>query len=202
MWKVKIMEAVLTQLISQLNSSVFVLIALLFIVFYFTFQGAMRLGEWKEKFLHHSNRIEKTERIADTVIELKTKIDLIYQFNNPSIPTRAASPMALTPIGREIVEKIKADDIFKQYEAKLVGLVADKKPNNAYDIQKVAIDVAKYDMIKLLNEEQLLTVKNEAYMRGLLVEDIMGIFGIFLRNKILSDKNIPIADVDKHSPAQ
>ncbi len=30
-------------------------------------------------------------------------------------------------------------------------------------------------------------------------EDVMSVYGILLRNRILNDKNIPISDVDKHA---
>jgi hypothetical protein len=57
--------------------------------------------------------------------------------------------------------------------------------------------VARESMENLLNEEELTAVKDEAFARGLLVEDIMSIFGILLRNKVLEEKKIPIAEVDK-----
>ena len=42
-------------------------------------------------------------------------------------------------------------------------------------------------------------IKNEAFTKGLLAEDILGIFGVLLRDHILQQRGIPVADVDKHA---
>lgn len=189
------MQAIILKLIEQLNSSVFVLLLILLI----SFRIVYKIGSWKEMFKNHKDRIDNVEKISDTVKELKTKIDLIYQYTNPNSPTKAASPVNLTPIGVDIVNKINASDIFKTHAIKLISLVEGKKPINAYDIQQLSFEVAKKEFINLLNEEQLKIVKEEAYNRGILVEDVLSVFGVLLRNKILENKNIPIADVDKHA---
>lgn len=189
------MQELLSQLLLQLNSSVFVLIAILLLAFIFTF----KVGGWKATFLHHGERLNKAERIADSVIAIQTKVDLIYSIVNPNSPTRAASPISLTSVGIDIVNKISANDIFTQHAAKLISMVEAKHPKNAYDIQQVSFEIAKKELINLLNEEQHRQVKQEAFSRGILVEDVLGIFGVLLRNKVLAEKNIPIADVDKHA---
>ena len=61
------------------------------------------------------------------------------------------------------------------------------------------MNVAKEKLLPLLNESELNAIKDEAFARGLLVEDVMSIFGVLLRNSVLHQKNIPIADVDKHA---
>jgi hypothetical protein len=189
------MQDIFMKLIEQLNSSVFVLLAILIFAFY----AVYKIGAWKQLFLTHSDRIEKVERISDTVISIQTKLDLIYQYSNPNATVRSTSPANLTIIGHEIVKKINAEDIFRKHAIKLIGIVEGKGPQNAYDIQRVAFDVCKKEFLNLLNENELKVVKEEAFSRGLLVEDIMAVFGILLRNKILEDKKIPIADVDKHA---
>ena len=60
--------------------------------------------------------------------------------------------------------------------------------------------LAKGEMVKLLNDEELSLVKQEAYDRGLIVEDIMSVLGVLLRDHVLSKKGYPISDVDKHEP--
>lgn len=189
------MEAVLDHLIGQLNSSVFVLLVMLLFAFFASF----KVGGWKATFVHHSDRLDKAEKICDNVIAIQTKVDLIYSLVNPNSPTRAASPISLTAVGEDIVRKIHANDIFTLYVKKLVSLVEGKNPKNAYDIQQASFEVAKKDLMNLLNEEQLKAVKQEAFSRGILVEDVLGVFGVLLRNKILADKNIPIAEVDRHA---
>jgi len=189
------MHDIFIKLIEQLNSCVFVLLAILILAFYIIY----KIGSWKQTFSFHGKRIDKMENAFDKIISLETKVDLIYQYSNPNATVRASSPANLTKVGLEIAEKIKADDIFKKYATKLVNLVENKKPKNAYDIQQVAFDVCKKEFLNFLNENELKIIKDEAFSKGLLMEDITLVFGILLRNKILEDKNIPIAEVDKHA---
>jgi hypothetical protein len=188
------MQDILIKLIGQLNGSVFVLLAILVLAFY----AVYKIGAWKQLFLAHSDRIKKVERISDTVISIQTKVDLIYQYSNPNATVRSSSPASLTKVGAEIAEKINAENIFKQHAIKLISLVEGKSPQNAYDIQQVSFDICKKEFLNLLSENELKTVKEEAFNKGILIEDVLAVFGVLLRNKILKDKKIPIADVDKH----
>ncbi|AEP08919.1 hypothetical protein [Micavibrio aeruginosavorus] len=190
------MVELFTALQSELNSSVFVLIVILVMAFVLTF----KVGGWKQTFIEHQGRIDKVEKISDLIVEIKTKVDLIYQ-NNPNALYRAQSPISLTDLGRELATKVNADSIIEKYSSKLVKHVDDKGPKNAYDIQKCAFTVARNELKDLLSDVELTAVKQEAFNRGLPVEEIYTLFGILLRNKILKDKGIPIADVDKHEKA-
>jgi len=95
------MEHIFDRLIDELDTSVFVLLALLA----FAIWAAFKLGGWKQIFTQHASRIDKIEDIGSKVIELKTKVDLIYQYTNPNTPVRAASPINLTPVGEQIIKK-------------------------------------------------------------------------------------------------
>ncbi len=70
-------------------------------------------------------------------------------------------------------------------------------PKNAYDVQAASMEVTKNKMIGLLNADEINAVKAVAYSKGLLADDIMGIFGVMLRDVILKKKGLPVADVDK-----
>lgn len=188
------MEAIFGRLISQLNSSVFTLLGILFVAFW----GVYRLGLLVSKFTMQDNKIDKLEGLAEKVIVLATKVDLIYQHTNPNRPIAAMSPISLTPIGDQIVERIKAAEILARSVTALTKEVEMVSPKNAYDIQMAALKVVKEKMLALLNEAELTAVKQEAYNRGLLVEDILSVFGVLLRNHILAKKGLPISDIDKH----
>ena len=64
------------------------------------------------------------------------------------------------------------------------------------------MNVIKINLLRLLNEEELIRIKNLAYQQGVLVEDFFGIFGVILRNHILQQKGIPISEIDKCDPAK
>lgn len=189
------MEAVFTKLIEQLNSSVFILLVILGIAFYFIFL----FGKWSQKFLHHEDKINNFQGLSDKIIELKTKVDLIYQNTNPNKLVASHSPISLTEMGKAMADTINADKILSEHIDSLVKEVELDAPKNAYDIQVVSMKVAKEKLLSYLNENNLNAIKDEAYAKGILVEDIMTIFGVLLRNQILKNKGIPISDVDVHS---
>lgn len=189
------MDAIISRLIANINSSVFVLIVILVVAFYLVYMA----GKFKEKFFHHEKKLNNIELYSEKIIELKTKVDLIYQNTNPNKLVAAHSPISLTTIGEEVSKKINAEKILRSHLKTLIHEVEKETPRNAYDIQIVSMNVAKEKLLPLLNESELNAIKDEAFARGLLVEDVMSIFGVLLRNSVLHQKNIPIADVDKHA---
>lgn len=188
------MTAVLLKLIEQLNSSVFILLGLSVLVVFATY----RLGGLMQKFTHQDDKIKGLSTLSEKVIKIETKIDLIYQNTNRNSPIMSHSPISLTTIGLEISADIKAESILEKYAPRLISEVEKENPKNAYDIQMASMSVAKNSMIKLLNEAELISVKQEAYNKGIIVEDVMSVFGVLLRNKILTIKGLPISDVDLH----
>lgn len=193
------MVEIILKIIEQLNSSVFVLIAIFIIVAI----GLYKAGRWSEIFKLHECKIDKVEGMADKVLLMGQKVDLIYEHTLGAKRTvQSSSPISLTSVGKEIVEKIKANDILKRCIPQLEKEVEKEKPNSAYDIQIVSMKVAKEKMLSFLIESELATVKQEAYERGLLIEDIMSVFGVLLRNHILNQRGIPISEVDKNARSQ
>ncbi len=190
------MEEIFFKLIAELNGSVFVLVAILLAVFYLIYL----FGQWKEKFKNQDDKISEVRTISDKVIRLETKVDLIYQNTNPKSLTANQSPIALTEKGREISNEINAEKIFEKHLPKLKAFVKDKKPKNAYDIQRISMEIATSKMADLLSQDELVSMKDHAFKQGLLIEDIMRIFGLLLRDVMLVDENIPIHEVDAHDP--
>ncbi len=151
-----------------------------------------------EQFSQHKTKIEKVDILSDKLIELGVKVDLIYQNTNPNKTVAAASPVGITPNGKSIAEKIHADQILQKYLPQLSGFVEATNPKTAYDVQTASMTIAKGKaMMGLLNADEINAIKAEAYARGLLVEDIMAIFGVLLRDHILQKKGWPVAEVDK-----
>ena len=188
------MVDILKIIVSQLNSSVFVLIIILILVIYLAYKS----GGLIEKFSSQDKKIDRLESKQDNFVELKTKIDLIYQYTNPNAIAKQQSPIALTEKGRAISQKIHADVIFSRIFDKLNERFQKNKPKNAYDIQASAINVAKSHTLELLNEQELLLIKKIAFEEGIPLDDMWLIFGIMLRNKILTEEGISISEVDKH----
>jgi hypothetical protein len=193
------MRDLFLKLLEQLNSAVFTLIAILFAVGWSIYKIGSWGGKWSEKFKNQDSRIDKIENLSNTVVEIKTKIDLIYQYTSPHTTMRTHSPFSLTPIGEDIKKKINVDAMFSKYENELCNFVEKSKTKSAYDIQEESLKVVKKHLLNMLDEKELTAIKDEAFYRGILVEDILNIFGIMLRNCILTKKGIAIPEVDKHA---
>ena len=105
------MAQVCLALIEKLNSSVFTLLVILFIAFW----AIYRLGLLIAKFTAQDNQINKLSDLAEKVVALTTKVDLIYDHTNPKKLYQSSSPLALTDLGRTISDAIRADEILKKY---------------------------------------------------------------------------------------
>lgn len=191
------MENIFNSLATHLNSSVFVLLGILFSSFVVVYKMAIFLGKWQERLFSQDKRLDKVESIYEKVVMLETKTQLIYENTNRNRAYMTASPIKLTDIGIDIVKKIEGDKMFMRYSSRLKENLEEKNPVHPYDIQMVSINVAKGVMPKIANEADINAVKQQAFEYGILDEDIWGIFGIFLRDKILEERGLLVADVDK-----
>lgn len=189
-------DTVLEKLIDQLNTSVFVLLVMLVAIGYVL----MKVGEWKEKFAHHKDRIGNLEALSDKVVAMSTKVDLIYSHVNPNSMVRARSPITLTEVGIKTAAELNAETMLSKYYSRLKDEIEINKPQNAYDIQKFSMQVAKEKMIDMIDATEMNAIKDAAYNKGVLLEDIFSIFGVFLRDKILNEKGISVLEVDNHAP--
>lgn len=192
------MKDVLLAFAEHLNSSVFVLLAILVAAGL----ALYKIGALKEKFMQHDKGLGKLDTMNDKIIELATKVQLIYDNTNPRKLVAAHSPLALTDLGKDLSKRIDAEKIFSRLLPSLLADMNRKCANgtNAYDIQVAALDIAKNSLPTLLNAEEINKVKDVAFNLGILIEDVWTIFGIYLRDYVLNERSIPVMDVDKHDP--
>ena len=135
------MPTILSKLLAELNSSVFVFLLVLIIVAYTLY----KIGRFKEKFSHHEKQLNDAAKSYDLLVQLMTKVDLIYEFTKPRSLARSQSPTTLTPLGIEVSERIRANEMFSRHEASLSAEIAAKCSDNAhsYDTQVAAFKIAK-----------------------------------------------------------
>jgi hypothetical protein len=191
-------EIVFSKLIDQLNSSVFILLALIALSGWILYRG----GRWTERFASHGEKLDGIAPLTEKVTRLEAKVDLIYQHVNPNRAVQAYSPISLTDVGRDISAKIKAPSILERCYPSLKNHPEIISAKNAYDIQMACMRIARAEFEKCLNEDELVAVKLEAYNRGNLLEDVLAVFGVLLRNRVLEEKGIPVSEVDRHQPAR
>lgn len=190
------MDAILTKLIDALNTSVFILLVLLGVVFWLVYKA----GGLVEKFMTHEQKLDEARGIQDEMIAIRTKVDLIYQNTHPNALFRAQSPLGLTDKGREVAQTLAAPVVLQRLYPDLLAAVNATHPQTAYDIQAAAFKTAQETLTKLIDEHELEAFKNEAFTRGLLLDDILIMFGILLRDRILAERGIATIEVDRTHP--
>lgn len=141
----------------------------------------------------------KMQKISDDLIRLQEQVKHCLSQRRPNSFAKSHSPISLTEEGQKVSEKIKASVILANHKEELYKLI-NNKLDNAYDIQMDAFKVIDNNLFKILNEQELLSLKNEAFSLGKPLEDLLVIFQILFRDDILKTKNIPIAEVDKCDP--
>lgn len=102
----------------------------------------------------------------------------------------------------EVSEKIKANEIFARYAGSLSDEITAQCPaeSTAYDIQAAAFKIAKKRMPEILSATEIEALKKVAFDYSIILDDMWIIFGILLRDKTLAERNIPVIEVDRHSP--
>lgn len=144
------------------------------------------------------SRLEKgLETLNNTVQELKNT--LIKKFG-VSV-AESTSPINLTDYGKEISEKVNADDIASLYADKLKDQVVGMNP---YEIQEHCFSYAKNDLLKDLKEnapEEYRVITDYAYDAGLEAKKITYVIGIKLRDELLNSMGVAPNEIDKHNPS-
>ena len=192
------MVDVLKIFIEQLNSSVIILLVLLVLAFFLLY----KIGGWINNFEHDKKRLDKFEEKTEKFIEIATKVDLIYQHVNPNLAVKNTSPLSLTEAGKKMQKEMNADIVFNRIVAsEKEKILKSHKEKNAYDIQMACVEWSKKYTLPLLTEVELDVIKKVAFNNGILLEDVLAILGIMMRNHILKELEISIADVDIHAPA-
>jgi hypothetical protein len=174
-------------------------------------------AEWKSRTQEHDKKLDSIDVLKDKVseicgqikpfldavkdlVEMKGKLDLIYQSMRKEKPVESNSPLRITDLGWRIANTIGAQAMLEKYRPLMRAYISTKPLANAYDIQVECMTAAKRIMADNLSINEMNTVKNEAFQRNLLVEDILGIIGIMFGDEILAEKGTPVSEVDKHDP--
>jgi outer membrane murein-binding lipoprotein Lpp len=139
-----------------------------------------------------SNLAGKVDILADN---MKTVLFYIAGKKDPTLE-QTKSPVGLSPRGEEMRIKLEADKIIENHKQTLRSLFEDEINNadNPYDIQTIAFNAVNSKLYGLLNEQELLLLKNEAFRQNVEIEYFRTIFRILFRDEILKDKGISVDD--------
>lgn len=192
------MGAIFSKLIDQLNSSIFILLALLVIAFWVVWKLSDVVSQFKHQ-KEKNTKIDNTlDSIKETMFAVKATTDLLYQ--NHLSTVQSHSPLSLTTVGNAISTDLKIDEKVAMSWDKIQAILEAKKLSNPYDIQTVAMELATSCFETIFSEEQRNEIKLYAYQKGKNLLEIIPIIGIIIRDKYLKEKNIPTETIDKYAP--
>ena len=177
----------LLNLLTQLNSAPVVILGITLIVtIVFVSKISNFLGQWKtnQKFVDKIPTIEaKLTSIDNTIVQ-------IYQKTVSTAVVTTSSPAHLSEVGKNIVKSLEADKILLRNEERLINLVDEENPQNAYDVQQTCFSIVGEHIEKMLTANELEIAKEKSLESGILLSNTLSIFAVLLRDKILEKKGI------------
>lgn len=209
------MKEVLLAFIDQLNSSVAILLLALIAI------GILiwKVSAWTANLSAHSEKMSSFDGVKDRVIALEAttdkavsfgerivrieaKIDQLFVQLIPNPFAKANSPISLTPQGATASEAIEAGKTVDRLYPEFKAMIDKDAPTTSYDIQQSAFKYIASDLFDLMEDAETIKLKEFAFKSGVPIEATLTIYQILLRDKYLSEKGIPVSDIDKHDPSK
>lgn len=165
-----------------------------------------------EKLNNHINKHSEVDvaitRIETSINYLQKNIESLsqsLQSNNKGIIldpfTQTHSPLSITQAGREMMNRLGVQEMFLKNWERINQLITDHvEQKNPYDIQQFCLEQAVVFPEKFLNEDNLNTIKLDAYEKGVLLASYMRVIAVLARDKYFQEHNIDVSEVDKNDP--
>ena len=123
----------------------------------------------------------------------------IFITSRPSSVAESKSPLSLNSNGEKLAKELDAEKIIDRNFQELRRSVDAEELNNAFDVQQVAMSVARNFFASQKDDDLIIKAKDIAYNKGLPSLDLYTIFGILLRDKILEERGLVPNDIDKNT---
>ncbi len=167
------------------------------------------LTKWQtrdDSFKQMSDNMPKIEATLENIKEqvqdlpnIRANLE-IFLSNRVSNVAETKSPLSLNKTGETLSTEFQAAKLIDRYYQELKESVDAENPANAFDIQQISLNIARNFFSSKKDDDLLNTAKGIAYEKGVASLDVYVIFGILLRDKILEDRTLSKADVDKYDP--
>lgn len=194
----KNMSAIFLQLIQQLNSAVFVLVAILIIAFWAIYKLGGIVNTF-DLFKNKNSELDKhVETIKENLATIKATTQLLYDAHLSTV--KAHSPISLTEKGMQISTDLKLAEKVGIHWDEIKDKITKRAPANPYDIQVVAMDIARACFDSIFSEAERNEIKLYAYKTGNNLLEIFPIIGILARDKFLEESGLTPKAVDEHTP--
>lgn len=107
--------------------------------------------------------------------------------------TKQHSPLEITDKGWEAVRKLGMDKMFEGNWERIKKLIDDEvEDKNAYDINEFCIKYAVVYPERFLKDEEVLVLKNDAYVQGFTLMEYMKIIAVMARDRYFKERGVEV----------
>ena len=193
------MEAVFLSLIGQLNGSVFTLVVILVLMFFVVYKLGGVVKSYKDFESSKEKNETKMDDIKTSLAKITATTDLLYQSHLSTV--KSTSPLKLTDKGVQVSTAIGAEEKVANHWEEIKKVLEGKHPVNPYDIQVIAMDIARRCFDKIFTPAEQDVAKTYAFKTGLNLLEIYPVIAIIIRDKIFQERNMSLGEIDKHDPS-
>lgn len=167
--------------------------------------GELLLGEFKSILIDRLSRVEtKIDGIDSDIGEIKKDLKALQsrslrfeaatheiqsilqragaQLNQPLLIS-PGSPLKLTELGEDLAQKIDGYNFIEKNKDFFFVLIDKNNPSSDYDVQ----ELSKKVLTDSINHPVLNPIKEYAYENGMSLDIFIGVLGIILRDKYISE---------------
>ena len=143
---------------------------------------------------------EKFNKIAEQLKPLSKideRVNILYKAKLNINLTQAQSPVQLTEQGEEIAKDLESYALIEKYKNEFKQKMNNIADLNPYRIQQECKRVIENYFKDIVEDSLIKSIENRAFNEGILFDDLLSIYIIILRNKILAEKGIEVKTIAK-----
>jgi len=154
------------------------------------------VGKYKHMVEEAERRIgkleDKTDKHGNDLTECRTQVSMLLS----ATVTQRHSPIALNETGEDILRRSEGDKFIDRNEVELLRKIKELNPLTAYDVQEGARKVLE----SLRDDTRFAPFKNFAFNEGFLLDLLIVVMSLYLRDKVLPKFGYTTRDVDASDP--
>lgn len=152
-------------------------------------------GRVFERIGNIKDEIDELKPDVKMIPLIKEKVDVLWA----SRYTEPGSPMVLTEKGKKILVDSKIENFTTEYYDEILKQVKERNLQNSYQVQEALFEI----MRNYKNNDACKSkLENAAFIAGVDVDTVLLVGAVNVRNKIISELNMKVEDIDKFDPTK
>lgn len=152
------------------------------------------MGKYKEKVDRHDKNFDKSNDKIDKLSERLASLEGgLERDRAKSEYIKSQSPLSLTEKGKALLLDSGGKDYIDSKKEEFFEEIKFERPKTAYDVQELTRSVIE----KHTNEDNFNKIKEFAFKKGLKLDVILEVLGIYLRDLALPELGFKFDDIKK-----